>query len=79
VSKPLDPADPAFWMLEQGRKDPNKRSTTTVYKGTCYICRDPEFALMGMPLCYPCKFCKGHVPADDAFCDVCGKAQYDED
>lgn len=62
-------------MLEQGRKDPSKRSHTTVYNGKCYICRDPEFALMGLLLCYPCKVCKMHVPADS---DVCYKGYEQE-
>lgn len=72
MSIPLKESDPAYWMLEQGRKDPSKRSTTTVYNEHCYICRDPEFALMGLPLCFPCHNCKGHVPADDSICTDCG-------
>lgn len=63
--------DPAYFLLEQGRKDPSKRSKTTVYKEQCYICEDPEFALMGLPLCYPCYKCNGHVPADDSICSDC--------
>lgn len=78
MSKPLSSDDPCYWMLEQGRKDPSKRSKTTVYKAGCYICEDPEFALMGMPLCYPCKYCSGHVPADDTVCNDCGKDTYEE-
>ena len=58
-------------MLEQGLKDPSKRTVTTVYDSSCYICEDPEFALMGLPLCYPCVKCQGHVPADDSICSVC--------
>lgn len=26
---------------------------------------------MGLPLCYPCVKCGGHVAADDTVCDVC--------
>jgi hypothetical protein len=55
--------------------DPNIHSTTTVFKEGCYICEDPEFAQMGMPLCYACQFCDGHVAADDVVCDDCGKEQ----
>ena len=69
MSVPMRKDDPAYWLLERGLKDPSKRSTTTVYNPNCYICRDPEFALMGMPLCYPCKVCGAHVPADDTTCD----------
>ena len=44
----------------------------------CYICEDPEFAQMGLPLCYVCKWCQGHVAADDTVCDDCGKYQREE-
>jgi len=44
-------------------------STPTAYNPDCYICRDSEFAQMGMPLCYPCYKCGAHVPADDCVCD----------
>lgn len=71
MSVPMQPDDPAYWMLEQGLADPSKRSTTAVYSKRCYICKDPEFALMGLPLCYPCEKCKGHVAADDTVCDDC--------
>lgn len=47
-----------------------------VHKEGCYICEDPEFAQMGLPLCRRCPWCKGHVPADDSRCDSCGR---DED
>ncbi len=46
-----------------------------VFSESCYICNDPDFAQMGLPLCYPCRFCKGHVAADDSVCDACGKDQ----
>lgn len=71
MSVPLKPDDPAYWMLEQGRADPSKRSTTTVFSADCYICLDEEFSLMGLPLCYPCPKCGGHVAADDTVCDDC--------
>lgn len=71
MSAPMKPNDPAYWMLEQGREDPSKRSTKTAHSNDCYICRDPEFALMGLPLCYPCGKCGGHVAADDCVCDEC--------
>lgn len=75
MSIPLGKDDPAYWMLEQGIKDPTKRSSSTVFLLGCYICEDIEFSLMGLPLCYECKFCKGHVAADDSICDICGKDQ----
>lgn len=65
--------DPAFWMLND-----DFHSTPTAYSPTCYICRDPEFAQMGMPLCYPCYKCGAHVPADDCVCDN-GHDQQDMD
>src|SRR3990167_1603308 len=68
MSKPMTQTDPAYWMLEKGLKDPSKRSSTTVHSDCCYICQDPEFALMGLPLCYPCSECGGHVAADDSRC-----------
>lgn len=62
--------DPAYWMLSRG-----PTTTSTVFKNDCYICRDPEFAQMGLPLCYPCRKCGGHVAADDTICDDCGAEQ----
>ena len=79
MSRPLHPADPAYWMLEEGRKDPSKRSTPTVCKAGCYICDDPEFAMMGLPLCFPCGKCGGHIAADDCVCDACGRDAREDD
>lgn len=67
--------DPAYGMLKDGHT-----STQLVYRANCYICTDPEFAQMGLPLCRPCPQCtgdktdglKGHIPADDYTCDDCG-------
>ena len=80
----INPDDPAYWMLEKGKREElfgaqHKiwRSETTVYSEGCYICEDPEFALMGLPLCYPCSKCGGHVPADDCVCDDCETDQRD--
>lgn len=74
MSVPMRKDDPAYWMLEEGLRDPSKRSTTTASKRSdCYICQDPEFALMGLPLCRPCPKCNGHVPADDSICSDCGE------
>jgi len=69
MSVPMRKDDPAYWLLERGLADPSKRSVSTVYNSNCYICRDPEFSLMGLPLCYPCKVCGAHVPADHTVCD----------
>ena len=57
--------------------NPNHQSEPEpdLYRSSCYICRDPDFAQMGLPLCYPCRFCKGHVAADNSVCDDCGKDQ----
>jgi hypothetical protein len=73
ASVAANPSDPAFWMLLDGRI-----SIPTVYLEGCYICEDPEFAQMGLPLCSECPECLrqqrglGHIPADDVTCDVCG-------
>lgn len=75
MSVPMSPNDPAYWMLlDNVTSTPNP----TIYRATCYICRDPEFAQMGLPLCFPCPSCKGHVPADDAVCNDCGKDVHPE-
>ena len=63
-------SDPAYKLLE------DDFTTTPVFNEfDCYICQDPEFSKMGLPLCYSCQFCKGHVPADDPVCWDCGKEQ----
>ena len=73
MSVSMKPSDPAYWMLEEGLRDPTKRSKSNVKrKRNCYICNDPEFALMGLPLCFACYVCGGHVAADDSECDDCG-------
>lgn len=68
-------SDPAMMLLN----DPNIRSIPNpdIYNPKCYICVDPEFAAMGLPLCYPCELCGGHVAADDVECDKCGADQYE--
>jgi hypothetical protein len=63
---------------EQILYDDSHTSTPVVHDENCYICTDPDFAQMGLPLCRPCPECtqggepKGHVPADDTVCTVCG-------
>lgn len=74
MSEKMRPSDPAYWMLKD-----DFISTREVYREHCYICEDPEFAQMGLPLCNPCPYCisegkEGHVPADDECCDDCGKS-----
>ena len=59
--------DPAYWMLHDGVE-----TKPVVHSDTCYICRDPEFAQMGLPLCRRCPACNGHIAADDTVCDSCG-------
>jgi len=77
MSIPLKTSDPAYWMLQEGINDHSKCSKTTVYKDDCYICNDPEFSLMGLPLCFKCLKCGGHVAADSSTCDNCGIDQDD--
>ena len=74
MTRPLPPDDPCRFMLYDGIT-----STPTVYRDGCYICEDPEFAQMGLPLCYPCRFCGGHVAADDTICDECDKEQQENE
>ncbi len=61
--------DPAYALLMD---DFTTTPIEGIYRETCYICTDPEFAQMGLPLCYPCPVCGGHVAADDTVCDDCG-------
>ena len=60
----MKPDDPAYWMLSDGVE-----TTPITYNKTCYICNDPEFAQMGLPLCTKCIICGAHVPADNCICD----------
>lgn len=69
MSIPLKPDDPCYWMLTSPHI---KRQEKPIHRDGCYICEDPEFQMMGLPLCYCCEKCKGHVPADDSVCDDCG-------
>ena len=64
--------DPAYELLLDGHTSTPNMS---IFKDDCFICLDPEFAQMGLPLCYPCEVCKGHVSADDTVCDDCGADQ----
>lgn len=69
MSVPMRKDDPAYWLLEEGLSGKREVKVSPVYNSYCYICNDPEFALMGLPLCYPCNQCGAHVPADDGVCD----------
>lgn len=77
---PDDPGDPSYWMLTDGFT-----TTPVVHRDSCYICRDPEFAQMGLPLCRKCPSCvregrgDGHIAADDNVCDDCGYEDGPED
>jgi hypothetical protein len=68
MSVKMKPDDPAYWMLFDGVE-----TTPVVYSKDCYICNDPEFAQMGLPLCRKCPYCGGHIAADDSVCDECGR------
>lgn len=64
--------DPAYRLIQD-----SFTSTPTVYRKGCFICEDPEFSQMGLPLCRPCPACQeagrgdGHIAADDTECDDC--------
>lgn len=62
------PDDPAYTLLQD---DFTTTPIEGLYRKSCYICNDPEYAQMGLPLCYPCPKCGGHVPADDSVCTDC--------
>jgi hypothetical protein len=66
------PDDPAYALLQD-----DYTSTPVVHRRGCYICEDPEFAQMGLPLCRKCPSCGGHVAADDTVCDDCGEDEYE--
>lgn len=76
----MKPHDPAFGLLLD-----DFTSTPVVFRESCYICRDPEFAQMGLPLCRKCPECVrnerglGHIAADDTRCDECGYEDGPED
>lgn len=73
-STQMPTSDPAYFMLQSG-----PTSTPEIHKAGCYICEDPEFAQMGLPLCTKCPKCGGHVAADDTACDTaaCDYDAYD--
>lgn len=81
---PANMAAPASTPVEAALMMDDFTSKPEVYSSTCYICRDPEYAQMGFPLCRPCSACssltekKGHVPADDTVCTVCGHDQMED-
>ncbi len=70
TAQKLRVGDPALDLLD--KVEPTK---PTVHRKGCYICEDSEYSRLGMPLCYPCSSCGGHVPADDCVCDDCKKDQ----
>ena len=59
--------DPAFEFLASL----GTPSVPTVHDADCYICNDPDFARAGLPLCYACPECGGHIAADDGECQAC--------
>lgn len=71
-STQMKTSDPAYSLLHD-----DVVSVPQVYSDDCYICRDPEFSQMGLPLCKPCFACQGHVAADDDVCDDCAASQHD--
>ena len=64
-----DSAHPFGGLPELPEEEQRKPGATSE---TCYICRDPDFAAYGLPLCRACPACDGHVAADDTRCDDCG-------
>lgn len=70
----MHPGDPAWSLMTD---DFTSSPVPGIYRQNCYICRDPEFAQMGLPLCSKCDACGGHVPADDITCTDCGVDSYE--
>jgi hypothetical protein len=64
-----DPAHPFGGLPEIPE---GERRQPGAFSETCYICRDPDYAAYGLPLCRACPSCGGHIPADDDICDDCG-------
>lgn len=58
--------DPSYFLLVD---DVTTTPVAGLYRENCYICTDWEYAQMGLPLCYACPECGGHVPADDSICE----------
>ena len=75
MSRPLSEKDKARSLLED---DFTSTPVEGIYRESCYICRDPEYAQMGLPLCRKCPKCGGHIPADDCICDDCGFDESEE-
>lgn len=51
--------DPAAWMLHDGKTSRHAPGVQEIgLERGCYICADPEFAQMGLPLCRPCPECQ---------------------
>ena len=72
------PHDPAYELLTD-----EFRTTPRVYRDGCYICRDMEYARMGLPLCSQCCVCSDrdpavHIAADEGECDDCGHEACEE-
>lgn len=61
--------DPAYSLLTDSF---TSKPVESIYRESCYICTDPEFAQMGLPLCRKCPVCGGHISADDTECWDCG-------
>ena len=66
----MKPGDPASWMLFDGVE-----TVPVVQRPGCYICEDPGYSRMGLPLCRKCLVCDGHIAADDSRCDNCGACE----
>lgn len=56
----MKPSDPAYWMLGD-----DHATTPEVHRDGCYICTDPEYAAMGLPLCKPCPRCTAEYKAEN--------------
>lgn len=72
MSKKMNKDDPVYFLLDNVPPTPK-----VIHREGCYICEDDEFQRMGLPLCYVCPLCGGHIPADDCVCDDCGHNEHE--
>jgi len=72
LNAPLPPADNCDALGGLPLLPFHERAVVKIHRENCYICRDPDFRLYGLPLCKQCPECKGHIAADDSICDDCG-------
>ena len=59
------PSDPLDFLRDNVIWTPEPN----VWNDDCFICNDPDFARLGLPLCKECSICGAHTAADCFTCD----------